>query len=566
MTSRLHKLEEELARLQIQLEEANDTIEAIRTGQVDGLIIKDNTGHQLYTLRSADQTYRVFIEKMKEGAVTLNAEGLILYSNSSFASMLKLPLSKVIGEPFYKFVFPEQRELFISMFKEGWQREIKGDILLLDETGNAVPALVSLTTLNLDEGVSLSILVTDLSIQKEAEELLRMKNNELQQAHHSLAKLNQELESRVAKRTHELSLSREYFKFLADTIPVIVWTAKPNGEIDYLNRRWYEYTDADVGESKGWSLQNVIHPDDLQQAVNAWDYSLSTGKDYHVEHRFLRASDGIYRWHLGTAVPFKNENNEIVAWFGICTDIEDQKIALKNKDEFISMASHELKTPVTIIKAFSHVLLSTLEKENTKAADFLGRMNLQIDKLENLIIDLLDASKVHGGMMIFDKTYFDFDNLVNEVAEQIQFTSRTHTIEVQLAGKVNIWGDRSRLSQVISNLISNAIKYSPKATKIIVSTRVKSDTLELCVQDFGIGIPRDQQSKLFHRFFRASEGKSNTFPGLGLGLYISNEIVKRHAGKLTFKSDQGKGSLFTFEFPLEHVGKKMEKEIEKTKS
>jgi two-component system, OmpR family, phosphate regulon sensor histidine kinase PhoR len=549
-TLTVHELEAEVAKLQEQLDEANETIEAIRTGQVDGLIIKDNTGHQLYTLKSADQTYRVFIEKMKEGAVTLDTEGLILYSNSSFASMLQVPLMKVIGQPFQKFILCEQKDSFNIMFSEGWKRETKGELFLLNENGEPLPTLISLTTLHLDEGIALSIIITDLTVQKQSERQLKLKNIELQDAHYSLAELNRELESRVAERTHELSLSREYFKFMADTIPAIVWTAGPNGEKNYFNKRWYEYTGTSEEEIKSVGWQHKVHPEDLPGMMNAWNHSLQSGEDYHVEARFQRASDGAYRWFSGTAVPFRNDNNEVVTWFGISIDIDEQKVAMKNKDEFISMASHELKTPVTIIKAFSHMLLSTFEKDNTKAMDFMGRMNVQIDQLESLIVNLLDASKVNGGMMVFDKIDFDFNELVREVAEQIQFTTQTHSIELILPGAIIISGDRGRLSQVLTNLINNGIKYSPKASKIIVSIITNDHCLNLAVRDFGIGIPADQQPKLFHRFFRASEGRSNTFPGLGLGLYISNEIVKRHSGSLTFTSEAGKGSTFNIELPV----------------
>src|SRR3989337_1539871 len=144
------ELEQEIEELRQQLEEANDTIDAIRTGQVDALIVKNSDGHQLYTLKSADQTYRVFIEKMIEGAVTMDEKGIILYSNSRFASMMKLPLSKIIGSYFEDFVANEYREAFDELIKKGWQAESKGEIYLLSKDNDLVPFLVSLTTLELD--------------------------------------------------------------------------------------------------------------------------------------------------------------------------------------------------------------------------------------------------------------------------------------------------------------------------------------------------------------------------------------------------------------------------------
>ena len=547
----LEELEREVAQLRDQFEEANDTIDAIRNGQIDALVVKEEMGHQLYTLKSADQTYRVFIEKMREGAVTLNSEGLILYSNSRFASMVNLPLSKVIGVPFNNFITEDDKEICSLLIKEGWKAESKGEVGLLSINRETFPILISLVTLELDEGTALSITLTDLSSQKEIEKQLKLKNEQLLQAHNSLEQLNNELETRVAKRTRELAESREHFKFLAENIPVIVWTSKPNGDRDYYNRKWYEYTAMTFEETKGLGWQKAIHPDDREGIVAAWTEAIKTEKDYYVEYRLLRASDQTYRWHSGSGLPFKNDIGETIAWIGIVTDIEEHKMTLARKDEFISMASHELKTPVTTIKAFAEILLYDFQNENnTTATDYLTKMNRQIDKLTRLIADLLDATKVNAGMLQFEEENFDFNELVIEMADQMQLTSLRHKIELNLSKTCNICGDRGRLGQVINNLISNAIKYSPSASRIIVGTDVTANSVELSVQDFGIGIPIEQQSEVFNRFFRAGDTKAKNFPGLGLGLYISNEIIKRHSGTLTFKSEVGKGSTFYMNLPI----------------
>ncbi|MGB8192293.1 MAG: PAS domain-containing protein [Chitinophagaceae bacterium] len=149
--------------LRLQLNEANDTIEAIRTGQVDALVVQGQDGHQLYTLKSADQTYRVFIEKMTEGAVTLNAQGLILYSNSQFARMVQQPLSHVIGLPFENFIAGESKTLYKEIIEQCWQADGKCEVWLIAGEGQT-PVQLSLTTLELDEGRSLSIILTDLTL------------------------------------------------------------------------------------------------------------------------------------------------------------------------------------------------------------------------------------------------------------------------------------------------------------------------------------------------------------------------------------------------------------------
>src|SRR4051794_35850198 len=188
----------------MQLEEANDTIEAIRSGEVDALIVKEKNGHQLYTLKSADQTYRIFIEQMREGAVTLSRDNIILYSNSQFASLVQLPLEKVIGQLFVSFITPEYQNEYASYIQKAWDENIKGEVTLQASNGKAVPVLLSLKTLHLDEGLSMSIILTDLTEQKTTQQLLQQKNRQLEEAQKNTQQLNAELEIKVKERTSEL--------------------------------------------------------------------------------------------------------------------------------------------------------------------------------------------------------------------------------------------------------------------------------------------------------------------------------------------------------------------------
>lgn len=197
------ELESELENLRRELQEANDTIEAIRTGQVDALVVQGDNGHQLYTLKSADQTYRVFIEKMTEGAVTLNRQGLVLYCNSQFASMVRRPLSMVIGVSFEDFIAPENKSQYSEMYRESWQVDRKGEVLLLQEEGT-IPVQLSLTSLELDEGVSLSVILTDLSAQKTAQLQLKKNNEQLERAITALEASNHDLQQFASVASHDL--------------------------------------------------------------------------------------------------------------------------------------------------------------------------------------------------------------------------------------------------------------------------------------------------------------------------------------------------------------------------
>ena len=168
-TKTYEELLEELEDLSFQLKEAKETIHAIRTGQIDALVVETEDGPQLYTLKSADHTYRVFIEKMKEGAVTLNSKGIILYCNSQFADMINMPLAKVIGLPIMNFIPDQYKSRFKKITEQGWESDSKGEVSLKNKNEELTPFLLSVTSLELDEGVALSIILTDLTTQKENE-------------------------------------------------------------------------------------------------------------------------------------------------------------------------------------------------------------------------------------------------------------------------------------------------------------------------------------------------------------------------------------------------------------
>lgn len=193
----------EITNLKLQLEEANDTIEAIRTGQVDALVVKNNDSHEIYTLKSADQTYRVFIEKMTEGAISLNKEGIIIYSNSQFAKMVGQPLSKVTGIPFKSFIAATDEPTYHALLESGWGEDTRGELGLVGSSRN-IPVQLSITTLELDEGTSLSIILTDLTAQKQTQLLLKVNNEKLQQINHELELSNHDLHQFASVASHDL--------------------------------------------------------------------------------------------------------------------------------------------------------------------------------------------------------------------------------------------------------------------------------------------------------------------------------------------------------------------------
>lgn len=236
-------------------------------------------------------------------------------------------------------------------------------------------------------------------------------------------------------------------------------------------------------------------------------------------------------------------------------DITERKRLEQRKDEFIGIASHELKTPLTSIKGYIQILERIIEEMGDKKAKALvSKTNTYINRLNSLITDLLDVSKIQAGKLQFNNTIFQLNTLIDDAIEAVKPTSQKHEIICEECPKVRVYGDQHRLEQVLVNLLSNAIKYSPKAKKIIVRAKKTGSQVMVSVTDFGIGIPKSQHSKLFQRFFRI-EKISTQFSGLGIGLYISSEIVQRHGGKIWVKSREHKGSTFSFTLPIHNTSK-----------
>jgi len=230
--------------------------------------------------------------------------------------------------------------------------------------------------------------------------------------------------------------------------------------------------------------------------------------------------------------------------------VEDElQEAVKKKDEFISIASHELKTPLTTIKAYVQLLDRDISGDNPTKL-YVDRALVQIRKLDNLIVDLLDLSKIESGKLKFNKKLFEFESTLSNAIEMIRQTYPEYRIVRMGTADIQLYGDETRIEQVIINYLTNAVKYSPDNKEIHVEATVRPDgRLFVLVRDFGIGIKKDHQSNIFSKFYRV-EDTANRFQGLGIGLYICAEIIRRHEGEYGVESEPGQGSAFYFSVPV----------------
>lgn len=277
------------------------------------------------------------------------------------------------------------------------------------------------------------------------------------------------------------------------------------------------------------------------------------GKQAQALVRHQDNATGQLYWSLVRAHPILDAQGQVQFVVSVYTDMTEQKELEQRKDHFISMASHELKTPLTILSAYTQLLCERFAAEGRQDAVLqLSKMDDQITNLTKLVADLLDISKMQEGQLELAQEAVDMDGLVREVVENLQPTTTRHLL-IEGTARRPVIGDRGRLGQVLINLLTNAIKYSPHADTVVVKV-IRShhphDTLTVSVQDFGIGIPQSHQQRLFERYYRVLSEKDQTYSGLGIGLYIAHEIIQRHGGKMWVDSAEGKGSTFSFSLPI----------------
>ncbi|GHO62543.1 hypothetical protein KSC_014350 [Ktedonobacter sp. SOSP1-52] len=465
---------------------------------------------------------------------------------------------------------------------------------------------------------------------------------------------------------------------LLGAIPELVWTAQPDGRVDYVNVRYCRLLQVSFEQIQGSGWRQFVHPEDLERTLALRQHSFETGEPYETEYRLRDGQTGTYCWFLARALPVRNTAGQITHWFGISTNIEKQKrreealrqsqerthalmasniigiivaegeeileandtflrmtgysredllqrkmnwvhmtsaedldrtrqahlelarcrlmkpyekeyvckdgsylpvlvggailphdpaqsiyFVLDNsarkeleqrKENFLSMASHELKTPLTTVKMCIQLAKTRLVKQgHHEVAAALSRTEGSVKLLERLVKELLDGSKIQAGKLEYVQEPVDLEALLAEVAESVQQVSATHTIVVRGTAPCTLIGDKGRLEQVFANLICNAITYSPSATTIEIDRRVSSETVTVSVCDHGVGIPQELHEKIFERFYRISDLSQRAVPGLGMGLYIVAEIVRHHGGTIRVESEVGKGSTFHVTLPLKRL-------------
>jgi PAS domain S-box-containing protein len=449
----------------------------------------------------------------------INAAGIKMLGFTSLTQAINTPISEFYSREDYELI---QREVLPAVLRKGmWTGNMK---VIHNATGEVFP--VSTTCIRINDGSTTKPIGVGIVMRDLRPELM-------------------------AKQA--LADSEELLRNITSASPTALWMSDEEGRIIYVNETWTDWCDNTFEDNMcdGWI--DPIHELDQQLFKSRFYSSIRERIQFEAEFR-IQDANGKLRWCVAIGDPQYREHGLFIGFIGSCTDITEHKKLQNQKDNFIGIASHELKTPVTSLKGYTQVLARVLNKKGLDIeVSMMQKMDAQLNRLTSLINDLLDVTKINSGKLQYNSQEFEIQPMLSELVEDLQRTSSKHKlIEVyEATGKV--FADKDRIEQVVINLITNAIKYSPSGDQVIISCEQVDQEIVISIQDFGVGISKSNQFKVFEQFYRVSTEKQHTFPGVGLGLYISAEIIKRTGGRIWVESEENKGSCFYFSLPI-HKG------------
>jgi len=369
------------------------------------------------------------------------------------------------------------------------------------------------------------------------------------------ANLNQALLER-GEALREAEKARERLRFMAESMPQKIFTALPDGDTDYLNRQWTEFTGLALDQIQNWGWAQFVHPDDLDSNIQAWRHSLETGEPFHYQHRFRRA-DGVYRWHLSRALAMRNAGGQILLWIGSCTDIHEQKeteeeLRRVNDDlqQFAYSASHDLQEPIRNVAVYSQIVSNRYHALlDAEGQQFLGFLTEGGRRLAKLVDDLLAYTRAGAGEL--NPAAVESSAVLEDALASLAETIRESDAQVTYDPLPEVYMGATHLQQLFQNLISNGLKYrNQNAPRIHISAVKLGAAWRFSVQDNGIGLDAKYKEVIFGVFKRLHRDQKYT--GTGIGLAICQRVVERYGGRIWVESESGKGATFFFTVP-EHA-------------
>jgi PAS domain S-box-containing protein len=373
------------------------------------------------------------------------------------------------------------------------------------------------------------------------------------------------------KVTAQLQESEERFHALAIQAPLTIWQADTRGQTIFISAMWYTFTGLTEEESLGKAWIQALHPDDSKETANAWYETFAAREIFRREFRVRRA-DGVYRTVIAEGVPYTGQQGQFLGYIGTMLDITEQRELDRQREEFISIAAHELKAPLTALQGNVQLVLRRLNNA-LRTFDSLSheeqhhvleqiiqilRKGMESFPLQTrLINDLQDISRVQGAKLEFHMSPCDLVALVRQTVEeyQVAYPQRTIILSDPMAISCLVSIDEQRTHQVLGNYLTNALKYSPPEQPIELGITAEGDVARVWVRDHGIGLSPEQQEHIWERFYQTHETPVYAgSPGLGLGLPISQALIHGQQGEVGVQSAKGEGSTFWFTLPLAPMG------------
>jgi PAS domain S-box-containing protein len=560
----LTKLTAELRELRASLAEASETLRAIRSGEVDAVVLEGPQGQKVFTLKGADEPYRILIEEMNESAVTLSASGVILYCNRRFAEVLKTPLDKIVGAAFETFVAAEDRARITGLLAKACIGTSAGKAALITGDGSGVCLQLAFSCLPAGAAATICLVATDISESREKEEHLHKTMAALMQAEqaakvHSseLARANADLEKQMAERAKTERANQLIMHHSLD----VICTMDAAGRFLQVSGACKAVWGYQPEELVGQPFLNFVYPDDREKTI-AMDVAILGGAaENGFENRYVRR-DGSVVPMVWTA--FWSEEHQTN--FCVARDITGRKqmeselrlakeaaeSATKSKSNFLANMSHEIRTPMNGVIGMTGMLLNTtLSEAQQQIAQTIRSSG---ENLLTVVNDILDFSKIEAGKLEFENMDFELAHMVRGAFDVTCGPAREKGVELHSAIDADVpaglCADCGRLRQVLVNLLANAIKFTPCGeVRLHISLDCQTAdtiTLRFRISDTGIGIEADAQAALFQAFTQADTSTTRKYGGTGLGLAICRQLVLQMRGDIGVESEPGVGSTFWF--------------------
>lgn len=339
---------------------------------------------------------------------------------------------------------------------------------------------------------------------------------------------------------------------MAQSSPTMMWITGPHNREFFINDHFLEFLGFPPSDAGFEFWKNAIHPKDRKNTFKRTDSSFEKKKPYKIEYR-LRRYDDQYRWVMDNGAPQFDAEGNFIGYLRSLVDVHEIKELEHRKGQFITAASHELKTPVTSLKVYLHLIDEYINEHHLAPyTEYSHGAITQLNKITALIDQLLDLNRIQSSSLYFENTTFDFCELVDEVVKKMQLLHPQREITLQGDCSAQVFADYERLLQAIENLISNGIKYSAAKENGKVEVVMGEDTerVYLTVKDYGIGIAEKHLLKIFERFYRIPGKTEETFPGMGIGLYLTRKIIQKSGGEISVESDYGNFTEFTIKLPV----------------